>query len=90
VLTGRMGTLKERASVLANSSLHDNRENQPAAHLSRTPERRHSRTLLCYAAFFGLAAHFFVLSYEEPTLEQKFGDECREYRQRVPRWIPRF
>jgi hypothetical protein len=30
VLTGRMGTLEERASVLANSSLHDKRENQPA------------------------------------------------------------
>ena len=32
VLTGRMGTLKERASVLANSSLHDKRANQPAVH----------------------------------------------------------
>jgi len=50
----------------------------------------HSRTLLCYAAFCWLAAHVFVLSYEEPTPEQKFGDEYREYRQRVPRWIPRF
>ena len=50
----------------------------------------HSRTLLCYAAFFWLATHFFVLYYEEPTLEQTFGEEYRNYKQRVPRWIPRF
>jgi protein-S-isoprenylcysteine O-methyltransferase Ste14 len=50
----------------------------------------HSRTLACYAAFFWLAAHFFVLFYEEPTLERTFGEKYRNYKQRVPRWIPRF
>jgi len=48
-----------------------------------------SRALAEYAAFIWLAAHVFVLLYEEPTLERKFGDEYRAYRQRVPRWIPR-
>ena len=48
-----------------------------------------SRTLLLYAAAIWLAAHLFVLFYEEPTLQRKFGEEYREYRQRVPRWIPR-
>lgn len=50
----------------------------------------HSMILLRYAVGFWLAAHVFVLLYEEPTLERKFGDEYRNYRQRVPRWIPRF
>jgi len=49
-----------------------------------------SMTLLRYAAGFWLAAHLFVLLYEEPALDRKFGEEYRTYRQRVPRWIPRF
>lgn len=48
-----------------------------------------SMTLVRYAAAFWLAAHLFVLLYEEPALERKFGEEYREYRQRVPRWLPR-
>lgn len=31
---------------------------------------------------------WFVLG-EEPGLEQRFGEEYREYRQHVPRWLPR-
>lgn len=50
----------------------------------------HSAALMYYAAAFWLAAHFFVLLYEEPTLERTFGEEYRNYKQRVPRWIPRF
>jgi protein-S-isoprenylcysteine O-methyltransferase Ste14 len=42
-----------------------------------------------YAIFVWLAFYLFVLFYEEPALQRKFGDEHREYRQRVPRWIPR-
>lgn len=49
-----------------------------------------SLTLFRYAAGFWLAAHLFVLLYEEPTLERKFGEEYRNYKQRVPRWFPRF
>ena len=50
----------------------------------------HSMALVRYAAAIWLAAHFFVLGYEEPTLERTFGEEYRNYKQRVPRWIPRF
>ena len=32
---------------------------------------------------------YFVYS-EEPGLERRFGDEYRQYKQRVPRWLPRF
>jgi len=35
-----------------------------------------------------LAAHVFVLAYEEPTLEARFGDSYREYRRATRRWIP--
>jgi protein-S-isoprenylcysteine O-methyltransferase Ste14 len=45
--------------------------------------------LLVYAAFPWLAAHVFVLAYEEPTLRKTFGDEYKTYCAHVPRWIPR-
>jgi protein-S-isoprenylcysteine O-methyltransferase Ste14 len=32
----------------------------------------------------------FSIVYEEPDLERKFGDQYREYKKRVPRWIPKF
>ena len=32
---------------------------------------------------------FFVVFYEEPTLQRKFGDSYIHYLQTVPRWIPR-
>ena len=38
--------------------------------------------------FFIINNVYFVL-YEEPILEKKFGDEYREYKSHVPRWIPR-
>ena len=49
-----------------------------------------SRCVALYAGAVWLVAHLFVLFYEEPTLENTFGKEYREYRRRVPRWIPRF
>jgi protein-S-isoprenylcysteine O-methyltransferase Ste14 len=37
---------------------------------------------------FVINAIWFII-YEEPNLEKKFGDEYREYKRNVPRWIPR-
>jgi len=48
-----------------------------------------SRNLLVYALVFWGLAHLFVLLYEEPTLQTKFGASYVEYRKAVPRWIPR-
>ena len=48
-----------------------------------------SRKILIYGACFWLTAHLFVIFYEEPTLETKFGGSYVEYRRVVPRWIPR-
>ena len=44
--------------------------------------------LIWSAVFFAINAVYFPLS-EEPDLERRFGDEYREYRRDVPRWIPR-
>jgi protein-S-isoprenylcysteine O-methyltransferase Ste14 len=42
-----------------------------------------------YGAAMLLAAHVFVISYEEPTLQRQFGEEYEKYSQTVPRWVPR-
>lgn len=43
-----------------------------------------------YLAIVLVIVQFFVLFYEEPTLARQFGAEYEEYKNRVPRWIPRF
>jgi protein-S-isoprenylcysteine O-methyltransferase Ste14 len=50
----------------------------------------HSTHIAIYLLIFALIVHFFVLVYEEPTLRRQFGQEYEDYRQRVPRWIPKF
>jgi protein-S-isoprenylcysteine O-methyltransferase Ste14 len=48
-----------------------------------------SGRLVAYAALFLLAAHCFVVWYEEPTLRRAFGEEYEGYCRRVRRWWPR-
>jgi protein-S-isoprenylcysteine O-methyltransferase Ste14 len=48
-----------------------------------------SRGALVYAGVVLLAVVLFVLGYEQPTLENEYGDEYREYRRNVRGWIPR-
>jgi protein-S-isoprenylcysteine O-methyltransferase Ste14 len=43
---------------------------------------------LIYAGMVLLAVVLFVKGYEEPTLEQEYGDEYREFRRNVRGWIP--
>lgn len=48
-----------------------------------------SRNILIWAgAFFVINTIYFIV-YEEPNLEQRFGDEYREYKKHVSRWWPR-
>jgi len=49
-----------------------------------------SLTVLGLAAVVGLLLHLFVLIYEEPDLERRFGSNYLEYKKRVNRWIPRW
>lgn len=44
--------------------------------------------LVVPVAMLGLA-HLFVVLYEEPHLERRFGPSYSEYRRATPRWIPR-
>jgi protein-S-isoprenylcysteine O-methyltransferase Ste14 len=48
-----------------------------------------SPSLLAYTAAFLVAAHLFIIAYEEPTLRSKFGEEYVSYCRRVRRWVPR-
>jgi protein-S-isoprenylcysteine O-methyltransferase Ste14 len=45
--------------------------------------------LLAYLATFAAAVAAFVHLYEEPTLAARYGDQYVDYRERVPRWLPR-
>jgi len=46
-------------------------------------------SLLVYAIVVFLLFNTFIVYYEEPTLNRKFGTAYEEYRKNVPRWIPR-
>ncbi len=43
---------------------------------------------LLYAGMVLVAVVLFVLTYEEPTLEEEYGEEYREYRRNVRGWVP--
>ena len=47
-----------------------------------------SAAALAVAVFFILLAHLFVVLYEEPSLEQRFGESYLRYRRAVRRWLP--
>jgi protein-S-isoprenylcysteine O-methyltransferase Ste14 len=47
-----------------------------------------SPSALGVALFFITLMHLFLLIYEEPTLEHKFGNSYLEYKCRVHRWLP--
>ena len=42
--------------------------------------------LLDYAATVLVCFHLFVVLYEEPSLESRFGESYLSYRKAVPRW----
>ena len=45
--------------------------------------------LLAYAGIMAVFFHLFVTGYEERVLRRRFGGTYLEYRNSVPRWIPR-
>jgi protein-S-isoprenylcysteine O-methyltransferase Ste14 len=48
-----------------------------------------SLSILVWAVLvFVINTLYFIFS-EEPGLEKRFGDEYREYKRNVPRWLPR-
>lgn len=49
-----------------------------------------SVAMLLFVIPVALLFHMFVILYEEPTLQRRFGAEYSDYRTQVRRWIPRF
>jgi protein-S-isoprenylcysteine O-methyltransferase Ste14 len=49
-----------------------------------------SKNILIWAVCFFLINTLYFIASEEPGLEQRFGDEYREYKKHVSRWMPRF
>lgn len=48
-----------------------------------------SLPLLFWFALFFAGTYAVFRLFEEPELEQRFGEEYREYKRNVPRWLPR-
>jgi protein-S-isoprenylcysteine O-methyltransferase Ste14 len=48
-----------------------------------------SRDVLSWAAAFFLINVIYIPLLEEDWLIERFGDDYREYRRHVPRWVPR-
>jgi len=46
--------------------------------------------LLFYGIILTLCVHFWIIAYEEPALEDRYGDEYKKYKAQVSRWIPHF
>jgi protein-S-isoprenylcysteine O-methyltransferase Ste14 len=48
-----------------------------------------SRILALWFLVFAAFNYAYFVLVEEPGLERRFGESYREYKERVPRWIPR-
>lgn len=46
-------------------------------------------SIAVYCAAVWAIGHLFVMSYEEPTLARRYGEEYSIYKRNVPRWLPR-
>ena len=49
----------------------------------------HATTLVFYAMAVGVCCHLFIVFYEEPHLQRKFGKDYDDYRALVNRWFPK-
>ena len=48
-----------------------------------------SPSIVALAGAFGLCAHLFVVLYEEPALEKRFGESYIDNRASINRWLPK-
>ena len=49
----------------------------------------HSKILLSYLAVLFLIGNSWLIFFEEPELERRFGKRYQDYKKAVPRWLPR-
>jgi protein-S-isoprenylcysteine O-methyltransferase Ste14 len=48
-----------------------------------------SAALAAWSVLFVVINHVYFLVSEEPGLERRFGNAYVDYKQHVPRWLPR-
>jgi protein-S-isoprenylcysteine O-methyltransferase Ste14 len=48
-----------------------------------------SLVIFDWLLIFWFGMNLFIIFYEEPGLEKRFGEDYRRYRQNVRRWLPR-
>ena len=48
----------------------------------------HSASLGIYVFLLATAINLYLVYFEEPGLEERFGEDYRAYRIAVPRWLP--
>jgi protein-S-isoprenylcysteine O-methyltransferase Ste14 len=48
----------------------------------------YSMSILLSTLTWLLLAHLFVVFFEEPRLDKRFGESYRDYKKSVNRWIP--
>jgi protein-S-isoprenylcysteine O-methyltransferase Ste14 len=48
-----------------------------------------SKSILIWAISFLIINTIYFITYEEPDLKEKFGDEYGKYKKHVSRWLPR-
>jgi protein-S-isoprenylcysteine O-methyltransferase Ste14 len=48
-----------------------------------------SVAIAIWAGLFILINHLYFIFSEEPGLESRFGENYRQYKANVPRWLPR-
>ena len=47
-----------------------------------------SLSIFIWAIAFFIINNIYFLMYEEPNLGERFGEDYRQYKSKVPRWIP--
>ena len=48
-----------------------------------------SFSMMIFPLFWLIIVHLFIVFYEEKTLEKKFGQSYKNYKNKVNRWIPK-
>ena len=48
-----------------------------------------SLNIFIWTVIFYILNNFYFVFYEEPNLKKRFGNEYQEYKNNVPRWLPR-
>jgi hypothetical protein len=80
----------EKSSCITIVTRQDRLSVLERAVLAAVAKHYKSVTLLACSCIFLVTTHLFVIAYEEPALERKFGSDYIDYRRNVHRWLSRF